>query len=161
VSEDVYHRLGERLNENQVKLLLLDQFLEIQRKYCTEDQAAVGAEFPLGSHKVGPLARPMGRDETDLLGVLEGMADEGLVFTLRQEDNQRGMPQHPEGLGKGRAGTQHEQLPRGYRLCLQLLRLLLRDTGPAQTGEGHDHTDVFQLSSVHRARKLHRVRRLC
>lgn len=53
MSEDVYYRLGERLNENQVKLPLVDPFLEILREYYTEEQAAVGADFPLGSHKPG------------------------------------------------------------------------------------------------------------
>jgi len=33
MSEDVHYRLGERLNENQVKLPLVDQFLEILREY--------------------------------------------------------------------------------------------------------------------------------
>jgi len=88
MSEDVYYRLGERLNENQVKLPLVDQFLEILREYYTEDQAAVGAEFPLGSHNLQSLAQSMGRDEKSLLGILESMADEGLAFTLRHEDGE-------------------------------------------------------------------------
>jgi len=46
VSEDVCYRLGEHLNENQVKLPLVDTFLEILRQYHEEEQAAVGAEFP-------------------------------------------------------------------------------------------------------------------
>jgi Pyruvate/2-oxoacid:ferredoxin oxidoreductase delta subunit len=85
---DVYYRLGERLNENQVKLPLVDPFLEILREYYTEEQAAAGAGFPLGSHTLGSLAKSMGRDEEALREILESMADEGLAFTLRNEDGQ-------------------------------------------------------------------------
>jgi len=40
------------------------------------------------TNKVGPLAKRMGRDEQELLELLEGIADEGLVFTLRNQDGE-------------------------------------------------------------------------
>ena len=40
MTEDIYFKLGEGLNENQLKWPLDDVFLGILREYYTEEQAA-------------------------------------------------------------------------------------------------------------------------
>ncbi len=40
MTEDIYFKLGERLNENPMKWPLDDVFLGILREYYTEEQAA-------------------------------------------------------------------------------------------------------------------------
>ncbi len=85
MSEDVYYRLGERLNVYPVKMPLVDAFLDILREYYTEEQAALGAAMPKGAHPAPDLAKQLGRDEHELVGALETMADSGLVFTARND----------------------------------------------------------------------------
>lgn len=43
MTEGVYLRLGERLNENPIRWPLDAAFLGILREYSTEEQAALGA----------------------------------------------------------------------------------------------------------------------
>ena len=62
VTEDMYFKLGERLNENPLKWPLDDVFLGILREYYTEAEAALGAVFPLGMYSSRDLARHAGRD---------------------------------------------------------------------------------------------------
>ena len=85
MSEDVYYKLGERLNEYPVKMPLVDDFLNILREYYTEEQAALGAIFPKGAHLGPALAKQFGRDEKQLVAALETMADSGLIFTARND----------------------------------------------------------------------------
>jgi formate hydrogenlyase subunit 6/NADH:ubiquinone oxidoreductase subunit I len=86
MTEDLYFKLGERLNENPIKWPLDDVFLGILREYYTEKEAALGANFPLGSHPIGALAKQLDRDEEALLGLLNAMADNGQVFTAKGKD---------------------------------------------------------------------------
>jgi NAD-dependent dihydropyrimidine dehydrogenase PreA subunit len=85
MSEDVYYKLGERLNEYPVKMPLVDAFLDILREYYTEDQAALGAAIPKGAHLAPDLAKQLGRDEQELVAALETMADSGLIFTGKND----------------------------------------------------------------------------
>lgn len=85
MGEDVYYKLGERLNAYTVKMPLVDAFLDILREHYTEEQAALGAAFPMGSHRAADLAKRWNRDERELVAALEAMADRGLVFTSRNE----------------------------------------------------------------------------
>lgn len=80
MSEDIYVKLGERLNQNPVKMPLIEPVLAFLRDVFTEEQAQLGAEFPLGGHSLQDLARQLNRDAFDLEERLEAMADEGLVF---------------------------------------------------------------------------------
>ena len=88
MTEDIYFKLGERLNENPLKWPLDDVFLGILREYYTEEQAALGAAFPLGMHSSRDLARHADRGEDELLALLEPMADKGQVFTTRTGGNE-------------------------------------------------------------------------
>jgi NAD-dependent dihydropyrimidine dehydrogenase PreA subunit len=86
MTEDVYLKLGERLNENYVKMILSEPFLKILREYYTEEQATLGASFPLGAHKAPDLAKQLSRNEKGLVDLLESMADKGLIFVSKIED---------------------------------------------------------------------------
>jgi len=86
MNQGVYTRLGERLNQNPHKLPLDEPVLALLRHLFTEEQASLGAEFPLGAHTAAALAMQLGRDEKELIALLEEMATRGLIFTNRQED---------------------------------------------------------------------------
>lgn len=88
MTEDVYFKLGERLNENPIKWPLDDIFLGILREYYTEEQAGLGAGFPLGSHSVDDLVKHLDHEEEELLALLNAMADNGQIFTSRMEDGE-------------------------------------------------------------------------
>ena len=88
MSEDVHYKLGERLNEGPMKMPLTDAFLDILREYYTEEQAAVGANFPKGAHVGKDLAKHYGRDEKELVEFLETMAGSGLIFTVRKNNGE-------------------------------------------------------------------------
>jgi len=89
MSEDVYFKLGERLNENPMKMLLVAPFLDILREFYTEEEATLGAQFPLGAHKVRDLAGQLNRDEGELRELLESMADKGLIFVAKTKHGER------------------------------------------------------------------------
>jgi NAD-dependent dihydropyrimidine dehydrogenase PreA subunit len=89
VNEDVYFTLGERLNQNPIKMLLVEPFFKILREFYTQEQATLGAAFPLGAHKARDLAKQLGRDETELTNLLETMADSGLIFVAKSKDGDR------------------------------------------------------------------------
>ena len=85
MSEDVYFKLGVRLNENPVKMPLVESFFKLMREFYTEEQAALAVDFPKGEHSLQDLAKHFKRDEKELADFLETMADGGLVFTTRTE----------------------------------------------------------------------------
>jgi len=86
MGEDVYVKLGERLNQNQVKFPLIEPILAFLRDVFTEEYAELGAEFPTGAHTLKQLATQFKRDEAGLERLLEEMADEGLVFVEKKEE---------------------------------------------------------------------------
>jgi len=88
MTEDIYYRLGERLNENPYKWPLNDLFLDVLREYYTEEQATFGAAFPLGQHSAAALAQHYGRDEDPVLTSLNAMADLGMIFTSRTHNGE-------------------------------------------------------------------------
>jgi ferredoxin len=86
MTEDIYFKLGERLNENPIKWPLDDVFLGILREYYTEEEAALGAEFPLGQHSSSALAQQLNRDEMTLVALMDAMANNGQIFTSKGKD---------------------------------------------------------------------------
>ena len=50
--DDVYYRLGMRLNEAQVKMLLVEPFFQLLEQFYTRERAEFGAKFPLGAFTV-------------------------------------------------------------------------------------------------------------
>lgn len=86
MNEDIYYKFCERLNKNAVKLPLIEPVLNFLREICTEKQAKLGAEFPLGAHTVKALAGQLNREEKDLEAMLEEMADIGVIFVSKTDD---------------------------------------------------------------------------
>ena len=80
MDSDLYRRLGERLNENMDRYPLIEPVLLFLKRIFTEEQAALGAEFPLGAHTARDLAVALDRQQTELTPLLERMADQGLIF---------------------------------------------------------------------------------
>jgi len=85
MDSDLYRRLGERLNKNMVRYPLIEPVLIFLKRIFTEEQAALGAEFPMGAHTAGDLAATLGRQEAALKDLLETMADQGLMFVSRSD----------------------------------------------------------------------------
>ena len=83
MTNDVYFKLGERLNHYQVKLMLVEPFLNILRELYTEEEAQLGSEFPLGGFTASELAEKLNRDQASLTALLETMADKGLIFVTK------------------------------------------------------------------------------
>ncbi|MBI9074954.1 MAG: 4Fe-4S dicluster domain-containing protein [Desulfatibacillum sp.] len=81
MDQDVYNRLGERLNKNPARFPLVAPVLDFLRSIFSEEEALLGADFPLGSHSAEKLSELMGRDLETLRPMLEEMADKGLVFS--------------------------------------------------------------------------------
>jgi len=86
---DVYYRLGMRLNENQVKMLLVEPFFQILEQFYTPEQAEVGAKFPIGSFTIAELTGTYDQDAESLTERLETMADKGLIFVIKGKDGVR------------------------------------------------------------------------
>ncbi|ACL02857.1 4Fe-4S ferredoxin iron-sulfur binding domain protein [Desulfatibacillum aliphaticivorans] len=89
MKEDVYTRLGERLNKNPTRMPLVPEVLEFLQSIFNEEEAQVGADFPLGSHPVEALAEAMEREPEELRAMLESMADKGLVFSKDKDSGVR------------------------------------------------------------------------
>ena len=83
--DDVYYRLGMRLNEAQVKMLLVEPFFKILEEFYTPDRAEFGAKFPLGAFTVEQLTETYEQDAESLREMLESMADDGLIFVIKGE----------------------------------------------------------------------------
>ncbi len=89
MADDIFMKLGERLNQNPVKMPLIEQVLDFLRHVFTEEQAALGAAFPTGAHTSADLAKRIAREEGLLIELLEGMADDGLVFVAVDSDGNK------------------------------------------------------------------------
>jgi len=86
MSDDVYFRLGERLNQHQVKMLLVEPYLKILQEFYTPEQAELGAVLPEGAFTAAELSKTLNRDLEPLTEMLEAMADNGLVFVVKGDD---------------------------------------------------------------------------
>jgi NAD-dependent dihydropyrimidine dehydrogenase PreA subunit len=86
MQDDVYFRLGERLNQHQVKILLVEPYIKILREFYTPEQAELGAALPEGAFTAPELAHALNRDLKPLTELLETMADKGLVFVTKGDD---------------------------------------------------------------------------
>ena len=89
MDDDLYVRLLNRLNQNATKMPLIDPVMNFLKAVFTEEQAALGAAFPLGAHTLAALAVTLQRDEKGLERLLEEMADEGLIFVAKTDEGTR------------------------------------------------------------------------
>ena len=89
MNEDVYLKLCARLNQNAAKLPPIGGVLNLLRELFTAEQAALAAQMPLGAHTLKNLAVLLNRDEARLEQMLEAMADEGTIFVVKKENNEK------------------------------------------------------------------------
>ncbi len=85
MTEDIYVKLGERLNQNFMKLPLGEPVLAFLKKAFLPEQAEIAANLPMGAHPLEHLAGVLGRDPNELFEMLDRMADKGLVFIHRDD----------------------------------------------------------------------------
>ena len=72
--------LIERLDRNPVGAPFSETLLEILEILYSEDEAKIGANFPLHATTTEKLAKKLGQDVTTLEAILNQMADKGLVI---------------------------------------------------------------------------------
>jgi len=100
MTEDIYLKLGERLNQNFMKLPLGEPVLAFLRKAFSPEQATIAAHLPLGAHPLDHLAGELSRDPEALFSLLDRMADKGLVFIHQNDEgvNQYSLPPFFPGI---------------------------------------------------------------
>jgi Pyruvate/2-oxoacid:ferredoxin oxidoreductase delta subunit len=89
MDSDLYRKLGERLNQNMVRFPLIEPVLLFLKRIFAEEQAALGAEFPMGAHTARDLAASLDRQESALTDLLEAMADQGLIFVSTNDEAEK------------------------------------------------------------------------
>jgi NAD-dependent dihydropyrimidine dehydrogenase PreA subunit len=89
MNEDIYLNLLKRLNQNVVKLPPIDSVINLLQELFTTEQAALAAEMPLGAHTLKNLAGRLNRDVAPLEQMLEAMADEGTIFVVKTDNNEK------------------------------------------------------------------------
>jgi len=79
--DEILRQLRKRLNENPIGLPEHTSIYEILSILFTEEEANVGARFPLGAVTIDELQRVVGKDKDELEGILKGMMKKGLAVT--------------------------------------------------------------------------------
>ena len=85
MTEDIYRKLGERLNEFEGKNPLVNSYIKILQKMYTKEEAQVAANFPEGLHSAGELADFFKRGREEMSGLLEKMANNGQIFSCKSD----------------------------------------------------------------------------
>jgi predicted transcriptional regulator len=89
MTDDIYVKLCERLNQNAVKMPPVESVLALLRELFTREQAGLAAEMPIGAHTVKSLAGQLNRDPVELEKILETMADEGIMFVSKTDNDEK------------------------------------------------------------------------
>lgn len=87
--EEIYQKLGERLNKNFMRLPLGEPVLSFLKQAFNEEEAAIGAGFPMGSHPLSRLVDIFHREADSLALLLDQMADKGLIFIHKNESGEQ------------------------------------------------------------------------
>jgi Na+-translocating ferredoxin:NAD+ oxidoreductase subunit B len=85
MTQDIYKKLGERLNRFEGKNPLVESFFKILEQMYAVEEAQLAVDFPDGLYTARELAKFLGRNEGELKKLLEIMADKGTAFTERSE----------------------------------------------------------------------------
>ena len=85
MKNDVYVRLGERMNKFEGRYPLLDSYLKVLQTTCTEEEAEFASKFPDKSCTLRELANIYKKDESELSKLLETMARKGVIFNFTSE----------------------------------------------------------------------------
>lgn len=91
MSDDLYRELQQQLDQYAVGFPATDSGVEIAilKKLFTPEEAEMFLNLSLLLQGPSQVAARIGRDESEVAGLLERMADKGLVFRLRRGDEAR------------------------------------------------------------------------
>ncbi len=82
---DVYVGLMKRMDDFPAGALESEHLLGILRLIFDEEEAELAIDLPSSLEELSSIAERTGRDPQDLYGILEGMADKGLVFAREKQ----------------------------------------------------------------------------
>jgi NAD-dependent dihydropyrimidine dehydrogenase PreA subunit len=85
VSENIYEKLIDRLNEYPAGAPKTDDFINLLKELFTEEEAKVGGELPIFPTPLSEIAAGAGRDAAELKPILEEMANKGLAYHRTQD----------------------------------------------------------------------------
>lgn len=85
--EEVYRALAERLNKEPVGAPVNENLMEILHSLYTESEAMVGSKFPLVPMTLDKISYITGLRAEKMKGILDGMAEKGLVLDLPRRDH--------------------------------------------------------------------------
>jgi Pyruvate/2-oxoacid:ferredoxin oxidoreductase delta subunit len=140
MKEDLYVRLGNRLNRNAFQLPLIDEVLVFLKDVFSEAQAELGAQFPLGAHTLKSLARVFSREEKELERLLEDMADEGLIFISKTDEGNKeySLPPFVPGILEFQniKGDETDKVKKRLRLIKKISLALARMVEEAYRNDG-------------------------
>jgi len=85
MTNDIYVKLTERLNQFESKVPPVASFYELLEELYTPEEANLAIKFPEGSFTSGELADALKKDEAELAEFLEIMANNGQVFVVKTE----------------------------------------------------------------------------
>jgi len=83
--DDLYVQLMKRMDDFPAGALESEHLLGILRLIFDGEEARLALDLPSGLEELGSIAGRTGRDEEELYGILEGMADKGLVFAREKQ----------------------------------------------------------------------------
>lgn len=83
--DDIYLQLMKRMDDFPVGALESEHLLGILRIIFDDDEAGLAIDLPSYLEELGSIAARLGRDEGELQGILERMADKGLVYGKEKE----------------------------------------------------------------------------
>lgn len=83
--EDVYQRLMKRMDEFPAGAPESENLLGILKLIFDEREAELAIDLPSGPEALDSIAARLGRNESELETMLEGMADKGLVYAKEKE----------------------------------------------------------------------------
>jgi len=85
VSENIYDRLIDKLNQFPAGAPRTDTFIKLLQTLFTEDEATVGADMPVVPIPLSAIAADIGMEEAKLKPILESMANKGLAYHRDQD----------------------------------------------------------------------------
>ena len=66
MENEVYVKLGERMNQFEGRYPIVDAYIKVLQEMCTEEEADLASRFPEGEHNMEALAKLYQKDEKDL-----------------------------------------------------------------------------------------------
>ena len=89
MENEVYVKLGERMNQFEGRYPIVDAYIKVLQEMCTEEEADLASRFPEGEHNMEALAKLYQKDEKDLEKLLDQMVWKGLIFTSKSDTGEK------------------------------------------------------------------------